>query len=247
MDRMLYIAMNGAKQIELHQSTNAHNLANASTTGFRADFDTILSLPVYGPGQPTRVYSVDSRSGINFGSGQLSQTGRNLDISISGSGFIAIQAPDGGEAYTRAGDLRIANGGLLQTSSGNSVMGNDGPIALPPFEKIDIAVDGTISIVPVGQDASTLAVVDRIKLVNPPTEDLQKGSDGLIRSINQSEYTADASVQIVSGAIEGSNVNSVGELINMIELARKFEMHVKLMETAENNDASSTSILRLRS
>ncbi len=246
MDRMLYVAMNGAKQIELHQATNSHNLANASTTGFRADFDAIRSLPVYGPGNPTRVFSVDERSGINFSAGEVSQTGRELDVSIIGEGFIAIQAPDGSEAYTRAGDLHIANGGLLQTGSGHSVMGNDGPVALPPFEKLDIAADGTLSIVPVGQDASALAVVDRIKLVKPAVDQLEKGLDGLIRSNDQVPFAADASVRVAAGTVEGSNVNAISELINMIELARKYEMHVKLMETAENNDASSTSIMRLR-
>ena len=246
MDRMLYVAMNGAKQIQMHQATNTHNLANASTTGFRADFDSIRSLPVYGPGNPSRVYSVDERSGIDFNIGQVSQTGRDLDVSINGAGFIAIQAPDGSEGYTRAGDLRVVQGGLLQTGAGFSVMGNDGPIALPPFEKLDIAADGTLSIVPVGQDASALAVVDRIKLVNPPTNQLEKGLDGLIRSSDGNAIAADASVRVASGTVEGSNVNSISELINMIELARKFEMHIKLMETAETNDSSSASILRLR-
>lgn len=246
MDRMLYVAMNGAKQIELHQATNTHNLANASTTGFRADFDAIRSLPVYGPGNPSRVYSVDERSGIDFSAGQVSQTGRELDVSIIGEGFIAIQAPDGSEAYTRAGDLHIANGGLLQTGAGYSVMGNDGPIALPPFEKLDIAADGTLSIVPTGQDASALAVIDRIKLVKPAFDQLEKGLDGLIRPNDQTPFAPDASVRVAAGTVEGSNVNSISELISMIELARKYEMHVKLMEAAENNDASSTSIMRLR-
>ena len=243
---MIYIAMNGAKQIEIHQATNTHNLANASTTGFRADFDAIRSLPVYGPGNPTRVYSIDDRSGIDFSIGQVSQTGRDLDVSIIGDGFIAIQAPDGAEAYTRAGDLRVVNGGLLQTGSGYSIMGNDGPIALPPFEKLDIAADGTLSIVPVGQDASALAVVDRIKLVNPLTQELEKSLDGLLRAKGQTSIAADASVRVASGTVEGSNVNAISELINMIDLARKYEMNVKLMETAENIDASSTSVLRLR-
>jgi len=243
---MLYVAMNGAKQIQLQQATNTHNLANANTTGFRADFDTLRSLPVYGPGNPSRVYSVDERSGVNFDVGQVTQTGRELDVSINGEGLIAVQAPDGGEAYTRAGDLRVVNGGLLQTGAGFSVMGNDGPIALPPYEKLDIAADGTLSIIPIGQDANALAVIDRIKLVNPPLENLEKSLDGLIRTRDGGAATADAAIRIASGTVEGSNVNSVSELINMIELARKFEMQVKLMETAENNDSSSATILRLR-
>ena len=244
MDRMLYIAMSGARQIEMRQMTNTHNLANANTTGFRADFDAMRSLPVYGAGNPSRVYSVNQRAGINFETGQLSQTGRDLDISIIGGGLIAVQAPDGSEAYTRAGDLRVIRGGLLQTGNGHAVMGNDGPVALPPYEKLDIAADGTLSIIPIGQDASALAVIDRIKLVNPPVENLKKGLDGLIRA--DSPAVADGSVRLASGTVEGSNVNAINELVNMIELARKYEMHVKLMETAQSNDASSSSILRLR-
>ena len=245
MDRMIYVAMSGAGQIEMRQATSTHNLANANTTAFRADFDSMRSLPVYGAGNPSRVYSIDQRAGVNFETGRLSQTGRDLDIAIIGRGFIAVQAPDGSEAYTRAGDLRVISGGLLQTGNGHAVMGNGGPIALPPYEKLDIAADGTLSIIPLGQAASALAVVDRIRLVNPPVADLKKGLDGLLRARNP--VAADASIRLASGTVEGSNVNPISELVNMIELARKYEMHVKLMEAAQSNDASSSRILKLRS
>lgn len=244
MDRMIYVAMSGAGQIEMRQATSTHNLANANTTAFRADFDSMRSLPVYGAGKPSRVYSIDQRAGVNFETGRLSQTGRDLDIAIIGRGFIAVQAPDGSEAYTRAGDLRVISGGLLQTGNGHAVMGNGGPIALPPYEKLDIAADGTLSIIPLGQEASALAVVDRIRLVNPPVADLKKGLDGLLRARNP--VAADASIRLASGTVEGSNVNAISELVNMIELARKYEMHVKLMEAAQSNDASSSRILKLR-
>ena len=244
MDRMIYVAMSGAGQIEMRQATSTHNLANANTTAFRADFDSMRSLPVYGAGNPSRVYSIDQRAGVNFETGRLSQTGRDLDIAIIGRGFIAVQAPDGSEAYTRAGDLRVISGGLLQTGNGHAVMGNGGPIALPPYEKLDIAADGTLSIIPLGQEASALAVVDRIRLVNPPVADLKKGLDGLLRAGNP--LAADASIRLASGTVEGSNVNAISELVNMIELARKYEMHVKLMEAAQSNDASSSRILKLR-
>lgn len=244
MDRSLYVAMSGAKQIEYQQITNTHNLANASTAGFRADFDTFSSLPVYGPGNPTRVYSQDNRTGINFESGPVAQTGRDLDVSINGAGFIAIQTPEGGEAYTRAGDLRVTNGGLLQTGRGEPVMGNSGPIALPPYSKLDIGTDGTLSVVPIGAEPTELAIVDRIKLVNPPVDQLEKGLDGLIRSIGEEPLLPDAAVRVSSGTLESSNVNAVGELLNMIDLARRFEMHVKLMETVRDVDQSSATILR---
>ena len=160
---------------------------------------------------------------------------------VYGFGFAALSIGLALAAY-----LRVVNGGLLQTGAGFSVMGNDGPIALPPYEKLDIGADGTLSIIPVGQDASALAVIDRIKLVNPSIEDLEKNLDGFIRARDGVAIDPDASVRVASGTVEGSNVNSVSELINMIELARKFEMHVKLMETAESNDSSSATILRLR-
>ncbi len=244
MDRALYLAMNGAKQVQLHQATNTHNLANANTTGFRADFDAFNSLPVVGPGYATRVYNQDERSGVNYANGALQQTGRELDIAVNGQGFIEIQSPNGSSAYTRAGDLRVTSAGLLETGAGYPVMGNDGPIALPPFEKLEIGNDGTISILPVGQEATTLATIDRIKLVNANPEELVKDEDGLLRTVTGASIEADASVTVVSGVIEASNVNVVSELIDMIELTRNFEVHIKMMQSIEENDAATTQLLR---
>ncbi len=245
MDRALYVAMNGAKQVQLHQATNTNNLANASTTGFRADFNAINSLPVQGPGYESRIYSQDEHSGVDFSSGALQQTGRELDIAVSGNGFIEIQAPDGNTAYTRAGDLHTTSTGLLETGAGHPVLGNDGPIALPPFEKLEIAADGTISILPVGQEATTLATIDRIKLVNAKPEDLYKGEDGLLRAVPDASIEADASVTVTSGILESSNVNTVAELLDMIELTRNFEMHIKMMRSIEENDSATSQLLRI--
>ncbi len=245
MDRSLYVAMNGAKQVQLHQATNTNNLANASTTGFRADFDAFNSLPVIGPGYESRIYNQDERSGIDLSSGALQQTGRELDIAVSGSGYIEVQAPDGSSAYTRAGDLHTTSAGLLETGVGHPVLGNDGPIALPPYEKLEIAADGTISILPVGQEATTLATIDRIKLVNASSEDLIKGEDGLLRAVPGASFEADASVTVTSGVLESSNVNTVSELLDMIELTRNFEMHIKMMQAIEENDSATTQLLRV--
>lgn len=244
MDHALYLAMNGAKQVQLHQATNTHNIANASTTGFRADFDAFDSLPVRGPGYATRVFSQDVRSGINFESGALQQTGRELDVAVSGDGFIEIQSPDGDSAYTRAGDFRVTSTGLLETGAGHPVMGNDGPIAIPPFQKLEIGGDGTISILPIGQEATTLATIDRIKLVMAHPEDLAKGEDGLLRAVTGASFEADASVTVVSGVLEASNVNVVSELLDMIGLARNFEMHIKMMQSLEENASATTQLLR---
>lgn len=245
MDRMLYLAMTGASQTMLAQAANSHNLANVSTTGFRADLEAFRSLPVYGPGHPSRAYAMDEGSGTDFSPGAITTTGRELDVAVNGSGWIAVQAPDGSEAYTRAGDLQVTTGGMLLTGAGHPVLGNGGPIAVPPFEKLEIAADGTISIRPLGQGAQTLAVVDRIKLVDPPGPDLEKGTDGLLRLKNGGTAEPDAQVQLVSGAVESSNVNAVDAMVRMIELARQYELQVKTMKTAEENDAASGRLIQL--
>lgn len=245
MDRMLYVAMTGAKQTLVAQAANAHNLANVSTSGFRADLAAFRAMPVFGPGQATRVYAMAERPGIDFSAGVVSNTGRELDVAVHGEGWIAVQGRDGREAYTRAGDLRVTPNGQLTTGSGLPVLGNGGPIAIPQHEKLDIGADGTISIRATGQAAAALATVDRIKLVNPPVEELRKGEDGLMRLRDGREADADVRVQLISGSLEGSNVNAVDALVNMLTLQRQFEMQVKMMRTTEETDAAAAQVMRL--
>jgi len=244
MDRMLYVAMSGASETMLAQGANSNNLANANTTGFLSDLQQFRSMPVFGDGFPTRVYALSERPDIDFAHGSIQATGRDMDIAIRGDSWMVVQAKDGSEALTRAGDLQFDANGLLMTGTGLPVIGNNGPIAIPPAEKIDIATDGTISIRPLGQGADELAVVDRIKLVTPQIDELEKGMDGLIRSKSGETLIADADARLTTGALESSNVNTVNALVDMIELARKFEMQVKMMKTAEETDAASASLLK---
>jgi flagellar basal-body rod protein FlgF len=123
-------------------------------------------------------------------------------------------------------------------------MGNSGPIALPPFEKIEIGADGTVSIRPQGGESNQLAVVDRIKLVQGSNDQLTKGEDGLMRSRTGANLPADAEARLVSGSLVASNVDMVGEMVSMIELSRRFELQVKMMKTAEEADAASAALLR---
>lgn len=244
MDRMLYIGMSGAQQTTLAQQVNSNNIANANTSGFRADLAAFRSLQVFGPGYATRAYSMAERPSVDFTLGMVRNTDRDLDIAVDGEGWLAVQAHDGGEAYTRAGDLSIQTGGMLVNGSGLPVMGNGGPITVPQAEQIVIAGDGTISIRPIGQPANALVVVDRIKLVKPEQSNLVKGQDGLFRTKDKSVPEANADVGVVSGTLESSNVNLVDSLVKMISLSRTYEMQVKTMKTAEETDQATDTLLR---
>lgn len=244
MDRMLWVAMGGASQMLEAQAVVSHNLANASTTGFRADLHAFSSYLVQGPGHATRVNVVGEQRGFDPRSGALQETGRALDVAIHGRGWLAVQATDGGEAYTRAGNLRVTASGVLETATGQPVLGDGGPVTLPPFSQVAIAPDGTVSVVPQGLGAESLVAVGRLRLVDPPGEQLVKGPDGLMRLRDGGQAPADASVRLASGALESSNVNVAETLVEMIQVSRAFEMQVRLMNAADDNDSALQQLLR---
>lgn len=245
MDRSIYVAMSGAKETLRAQAANNHNLANASTNGFRADLTAFMSRDVEGPGYASRAYATTSTIGWNRDSGAMMTTGRDLDVAVNGDGWIAVQAADGREAYTRAGDLRVDADGQLRNGSGLAVMGDTGPLAVPPHATLAVGTDGTVSIVPLGQGPETVSSVGRIKLVNPEPGGLERGTDGLFRLRDGSEAPAEAGVRIASGVLESSNVNAASAMVNMIELSRQFDMQLKSIRSAEENARSATSLLRL--
>lgn len=235
MSELLVSAMNSATQIMQAQAVNTNNLANVSTDGFRAEIAYISGIEA-GAG-------VHSTPDLSVGATRT--TGRALDVSIDGKGWIAVMTPDGNESYTRRGDLHVDAFGLLKNGVGHQVMGNNGPIALPPFSEIEIGKDGTISIQPLGQAPNTMAVIDRVKLVLLEDIEVGRGEDGLMRLTSGGVADPDASVQLSSGSIEGSNVNAVAEMVKMIDLARRFEYQVKLMQTAEENATTLSQIMSM--
>lgn len=245
MDKMLYIAMSSLKQNMRAQAINANNLSNLSTSGFRADLLTYQDAQVHGAGYSSRTYSVTDGNGIDFTQGTIVKTSNELDMAIRGDGLYAVQAADGREGYTRSGTLQITPSGQLLTRAGHPVIGNGGPITVPPADKISIGDDGTISIIPQGQSVASLAVIDRIKLVKPANNAVVKGSNGLFYMKDKSNAVADASVTVAAGHIETSNVNVVEAMANMIDLSRNFEMQRKLMKKAEDMDGMSTKLLSL--
>jgi flagellar basal-body rod protein FlgF len=245
MDKLIYVAMTGAKHALEQQATTANNLANVNTTGFRAQLDQFRAVPVLGDGLPTRAFVVDSTVGSDLSAGSIQKTGRDLDVAIQSPGWIAVQAPDGSEAYTRNGSMQMNENGELQTSTGLPVLGDGGSISIPPGSQLGIAKDGTVSIVPDGSKTGSVTVVGRIKLVNPPEADLVRGDDGLFRLKDGSSAEARGKVNLVQGALESSNVNAVNEMVNMITVARQYDLQMKMLQNAEGNASKASQLLAL--
>ncbi|GAB7532080.1 flagellar basal body rod protein FlgF [Pseudomonas sp. 3A(2025)] len=245
MDKLLYVAMTGASENAVAQKARANNLANVSTNGFLRDFEQARSMPVFGEALPSRAYALTERPGTDFSSGTLIETGRDLDISVNGDGFIAVQTPDGGEAYTRTSGMNIDALGILRDASGLPVMGNGGPIAVPPQQQIEIGSDGTISVRALGESPQVMAQIDRIKLVNPDLKTMEKGPDGLIHTKSGQPAAVDANVRVESGFLQASNVNAVEEMTSILALSRQFELHVKMMKTAEEGDEAMARVLQI--
>ena len=245
MDRLIYTAMTGARQAFLQQAGVAHNLSNASTVGFRAMEHKFRAVPVQGEGLPTRAFVADASVANVLDQGPMMATGRPLDVAVQGSGWIAVEAPNGQEAYTRAGNLQINANGQLQTVSGLNVLSDGGPIAIPPDNTITVSPDGTVSVVPLFGTPNNVNDVGRIKLVNPPENEMVRGDDGLFRMRNGQAAAADETVRLAPETLEGSNVNPVDSMVSLISLARQFEMQIKMLQTADSNAAKANQILSM--
>jgi flagellar basal-body rod protein FlgF len=235
--------MTGARETSFAQATTSNNLANAKTTGFKADLAQFRAMPVYGDGLPSRAFAMNERAGYNFDSGGAITTGRDLDVAVRGEGWLVVQDEQGQELLTRRGDLKVTPNGQLVNGANLPVLGDGGPIALPPYEKLDIAKDGTITILPLGAEANATAVVERIRLVNPDPSTLEKNTQGLFKSRDDEPYLADANVTLESGMLESSNVSVVSELTNMINYSRQFEVQIKLMSSVEERGRALDRLL----
>ena len=238
MDRLIYLAMSGAKATMQRQETLANNLANVSTVGFRAELAAFRAVPVEGSGASTRVYSLESTPGYDATPGQVAATGRNLDVAMQGAAWLAVQGLDGTEAYTRGGALDVNADGNLVTVSGLTVLGDGGPIQIPPDTRIGIAADGTVSSTDVNGHSTS---VGRLKLVTPEAP-LTRGVDGLFRA-GGGDLSADPLARLQDGALEGSNVSAVETMVAMIAAARQFEAQMKSLTTAEGNDKVASQLL----
>jgi flagellar basal-body rod protein FlgF len=238
MDRMIYLSMSGAKASMQRQDALANNIANVSTPGFRAELQAFRAVPVQGSGASTRVFSLETTTGYDATPGAITSTGRNLDVAVKGNSWLTVQALDGTEAYTRGGSLELSSDGTLTTRSGLPVMGDGGPLQVPPNSAVSIGADGTISAK--GADGKNTAI-GKLKLVTPETP-LTRGDDGLFRAAEGS-LSADDTARVQDGALEGSNVSAVESMVSMIAAARQFEAQMKMITTAEANEKSAAQLL----
>lgn len=245
MDRLLYIAMTGAIHTMNQQATTAHNLANISTTGFKAQIDSFRAVPVISEGSPTRDFVVDAEVGTDFRLGAIQHTGRVLDVALINEGWLVAQMPDGTEAYTRHGNLTMTPEGLLQTRDGYNVMGIGGPIYLPVDMPYTIGTDGTISSLDDTTTPRTAMLIGQLRFVNPPEDQLVRGGDGYFRMKDGSNPPNDPNVKVVNGALEASNVNAAEALVNVINLSRNFELQMNVITHADENAGRALNILTL--
>jgi flagellar basal-body rod protein FlgF len=252
MDRMLFTAMSGAKQSLDQQAVVSNNLANAVTPGFRAQLVEMQAVPVTGEGLPTRASVQVTNNGTDFSQGPVSRTGRPLDVTLAEGGWLAVQAADGSEAYTRRGDLQVDDNGML-TVGGNALIGQGGPLFVPPGSRLDIGSDGTLSVVEMSQNNTpkSSAIVGRLKMVSAGTGQLERGEDGLFHSLPDANgvrqpLTVDNNMRLVTGSLEGSNVSTVEAMVAMIDTGRRYEMQMKVIDSANENAQRANSLLSLQ-
>lgn len=238
MDRLIYLSMSGAKATMQRQDTLANNIANVSTPGFRAELQAFRAVPIQGSGASTRVFALETTTGYDPTGGPVISTGRNLDVAAKGNAWLSVQALDGTEAYTRGGALDISSDGTLTTRSGLPVVGDGGPIQVPPDSTVSIGTDGTVSARGIGGRSNPIG---KLKLVTPEAP-LQRGDDGLFRAPD-GDLAADATAQVEDGALEGSNVSAVESMVSMISAARQFEAQMKVIQTAEADEKAAAQLL----
>ncbi|MCW2366132.1 flagellar basal-body rod protein FlgF [Sphingobium sp. B7D2B] len=245
MDRLTTIARTAMRGTMARQAAVANNLANVNTSGFRAEIANASTRWVGGGAFQSRAEQVGQVIAADMKAGTAVQTGNTLDIAVDGDALIAVQANDGSEAYTRRGDLRLNESGLLTTGDGYPVLGEGGPITLPPADSVNIAKDGSIWIVPQGGQIDQPQQVDVIKLVNAKGSTIAKSTDTLFREVNGGALPQDPMATVTSGALEGSNVNATTALVQMIEASRAWENQIKMIDTAKEIDSGGASLMRL--
>lgn len=246
MDPVLYTSLSSATIDFSREGISANNLANVNTPGFKADLFAAqtMYMPNGGEGynDVMQAMAVQMPNRIDLTPGPLMTTSRDLDLAVDGDGWFAVQSGNG-EAYTRAGNFIIDSNGMLTTAAGQPVLGDGGPISIPPAQRIDIGRDGTISIIPLDAKPNEVAVLDRIKLVQLDGKQAYKDENGLIRLQGGAKAVPSTEIKLVQGALEGSNVSAIDQMINLISTGREFDASLKLMQAVDENTAKLAQVL----
>lgn len=247
MDKMIHSSLSAMQGIMARQTAIANNMANASTTGFRAEIVNAKAKHLSSETLDSRAIAYERVLAADLAAASVTSTGRPLDVALDGDAMLSVQGPDGEPAYTRRGDLQLSETGLVTTGAGDPVWGESGPLIIPPADTISIAKDGGVWIIPQGNPDGEMQQIDRLALVSFTGSDIVKGNDNLFRVRDGGALPADADARLTAGSLEGSNVNMTASLVNMIEASRAWETQVKLLATAKDLDSSGASLMQLPS
>jgi len=247
MDRLIYTAVSGLSSSMVRQRMIANNMANAQTIGFRAETMQFTPMTLDGPSLEVRAMNSTEVRGASMKSGSVTQTGGKLDIAMSGDAMLTVQAPDGGEGYTRRSDLSVSPTGVLQNGDGLPVIGENGPITVPPGSVISIAQDGGVMSSNPQTPEQPPVQIEKVKLVNWRGSDVEKDLTGLFRAPAGGVLPTDEEARVLPGALEQSNVDPSAVLVEMVEAQRLFDIRTKLIATARELDEGSASLMRVTS
>ena len=245
MDRMIWTAVSGMNASMARERMIASNMANAQTPGFRAEVMAATPTTLEGPSLEVRALTGAAVYGAAMDPGALVETGRALDVALTGDGLLSVQAADGTEAYTRRGDLSLSPAGVLTNGDGALVIGENGPISVPPGSNVSIGPDGAVLVRSASDPNAPPQQVERLKLAGWHGSRIAKGLDGLFRVQGDGVLPQDAEARLVSGALEQSNVQTSQVLVQMVEAQRLFDMRTKLVATAKELDEQGASLMRL--
>ena len=239
MDKLIFTAASGAERLMKAQQVHANNLANIDTTGFRASMETSGSAQLGGFGYDDRHLPTLQADTVSTRAGAVRETGRPLDVAIAGQGYLAVQSGDG-EAYTRSGEIEVGPDGALSVH-GHPLLGEGGPIVLPQNTAVEIANDGTISVLTEG--ATQMQVVDRLRLVNADGAELTKNEAGLLVPRDGADLATDPNVKLRPRALEGSNVSAIEEMVATMDLNRSFEMQMRLFKASDDMNSTGNKLI----
>ena len=248
MDKMIFTVLNGMKVTEQRQANTFNELANVNTVGFKKSFSSsVISRDLVAEGGlNSRAFPMlKTDNVVDLTPGSVQRTGHPLDLFISGQGLIAVQSTDGTEAYTRRGDIKITENGVLTTGAGHLLLGDNGPITLPPSAKVDITADGTVNILAAGEAGNVMTPIARVKLVNAENSVMQIRSDGLYETSTKEILPPDASITVMSGALEGSSASPIDAMVQMIRDSREYEMQVSVFKNAKELSTAGASVVRM--